>query len=76
MSSVKLEKNKPIPERNGKNKYPWATMQIGESFITESRFPVFGSLAYFNSKQKKRKQKQIGIETRQEGDKCRVWRVK
>ena len=74
--SIKIEKNKPIPERGRKGKYLWGEMKIGDSFLADSRHPVFGSLANYNKKMKAKRKKQIGIETRAEGNGCRVWRIK
>jgi hypothetical protein len=74
--SIKIEKGKPIPDHSKQGKYPWSTIEIGDSFIADSRHVAFGSLANYNKKMKLRKQKQIRIETRKEGDKCRVWRIK
>lgn len=74
--SIKIEKGKPIPEHSNQGKYPWGELQIGDSFLVGSRHWAFGSLANYNKKMKRRKQKQIKIETRKDGDKCRVWRIK
>ena len=75
--NVEIEKNKPMPSgTRGKQKYPWAELKIGDSFLVDIRQWAFGSLAHFNKKMKRLKKKQIKIETRSEGDKCRVWRVK
>lgn len=75
--SIKIEKDKPIPDKKGRRQeYPWSELKVGDSFLIDSRHWAFGSLAHYNSKMKKQKQKQIGILTRQEGDKCRVWRIK
>lgn len=73
---VKIEKNKPIPEKSARGKYPWDSLEIGDSFLADGRQVAFGSLYNYNKKMKARKQKQIKIETRKEGDKCRVWRIK
>lgn len=74
---VEIDKNKPMPSgKRGTQKYPWSELKIGDSFLIDTRHWAFGSLAYFNKKMKKLKKKQIKIETRSEGDKCRVWRVK
>jgi hypothetical protein len=75
--NVIIEKNKPIPETKTKQgKYPWSDMAIGDSFLAGSRHLAFGSLANYNSRMKRLKQRQIKIETHMEGDKCRVWRIK
>lgn len=74
--NVKIEKGKSIPERSSRGKYPWPTLEIGDSFLADTRYVAFGSLANYNKKMKRLKKKQIRIETRTEGDKCRVWRIK
>lgn len=75
--SVEIQKNKPMPAgKSGKQKYPWTDLKVGDSFLVDMRQWASGSLAYFNKKMKRLKKKQIKIETRSEGDKCRVWRVK
>lgn len=74
--SIKIEKGVDIPEHHSQGKYPWGTLEIGDSFLADTRFVAFGSLAYYNKKMKRLKKKQIKIETRTEGDKCRVWRIK
>ena len=76
---VKIEKNRPIPETAAKTKqgkYPWSTMEIGDSFLVNIRQLAFGSLANYNARMRRLKQRQIKIETHKEGDKCRVWRIK
>jgi hypothetical protein len=74
--NVKIEKGKPIPNKSRPGKYPWASLEIGDSFLAGSRYLAYGSLAHYNSKMKRLKQRQVKIETHQEGDKCRVWRIK
>lgn len=74
--SIKIEKNKPIPEKGRKGKYPWGDMEVGDSFLASSRHVVFGSLANYNKNMKAKRRKQIGIETQTEGNQCRVWRIK
>jgi hypothetical protein len=75
MIDVKIDKGRPMPEKSGRGKYPWSELAIGDSFLVKSRQFAFGSLANYNKKMKARKQKQLKIQTRSEGDKCRVWRV-
>jgi hypothetical protein len=79
VNGIRIEKDRPIPDIDSKGKrgkYPWSEMKIGDSFLVEVRQWAFGSLANYNKKMKARKQKQIKIETRAEGNKCRVWRIK
>jgi hypothetical protein len=78
--SISIDINKPIPIRGGSSgrngKYPWAEMNIGDSFLVANRQWAFGSLANYNKKMRERRKKQIKIETRTEGDNIRVWRIK
>lgn len=71
--SIRIDKNKSIPvSPKGVEKYPWSKLSIGDSFLVGSRHWAYGSLANYNKKNKK----EIKITTRQEGEKCRVWRIK
>ena len=73
---INIEKNKPIPEKGRRGKYPWPDMEIGDSFLAISRHAAFGSLFNYNKNMKAKRKKQIGIETKAEGNGCRVWRIK
>ena len=33
MPDIKIDKNVPLPKRSGARKYPWASMQVGDSFF-------------------------------------------
>ncbi len=74
--SIIIDKGKNIPEYSRQGKYPWPDLEIGDSFLAETRHVAFGSLSYYNKKMKKQKKRQIKIETRTENGKCRVWRIK
>jgi hypothetical protein len=73
--SIKIEKDKPIPEGR-KFKYPWSQMNIGDSFLADSRHAVWASVMNYNKKMRREKKKQIKISTqKQKPYGCRVWRI-
>jgi len=69
-NSIKIEKGVPVPDRRGNNKYPWADMEVGDSF-----FVVTDKIANFkrNVYAKNRNGKEFTACA--EGDGCRVWRT-
>lgn len=83
MDSFKIEKGVSLPVR-GKPplpiKYPWKTMEMGDSFfiplnggkLTSLRVGVSIDLKKFNYENAKK----VSITTRVENDGIRVWRVK
>ena len=67
---IKIEKGVPIPPRDRghrSSKYPWATMEIGDSFFVPKA--KMGSSASIAGKRYQRK-----FTTRPEGDGTRIWR--
>lgn len=68
VSPFKLEKNIPIKDfRIGRSKYPWAQMQVGDSFVSEGKAAVMPCDSYAHYK----------VITRKIGpNKFRIWRVK
>ena len=64
---IKIEKGIPIPPRSHRAKYPWETMEIGDSFFAPS-----ANMASSVSLARKRYQREFT--TRPEGTGTRVWR--
>jgi hypothetical protein len=64
-----VEKNIPLPSRKGNAKYPWATMEVGDSFLCPTKPANAHSLANSASKNGKK------FTARTTADGCRVWRV-
>lgn len=67
--TVTIEKNVPMPEKGTYSKYPWKTMEVGDSFfviVSESARSAMSSNA---------KRFGIRVMTRKEGDGVRVWRI-
>ena len=70
-----IEKNIPLPERKSREiKYPFADMQVGDSFYAEKGWQtVYNASTYFR---KTRKLLNWKFRCAPEGDGCRIWRVK
>ena len=66
MSEVTIDKNVPIPSE-GRSKYPWREMEVGDSF-TISKLSI--SMGAVNDRYKPKK-----FIARKSGDEYRVWRI-
>ncbi len=72
MKSVKIEKDIPVPRM--RSKYPYATMEVGDSFLVPN--PYFGKTGHVRSYLPRKDQKFVGKFTQRltpEG--LRVWRI-
>lgn len=70
MSDVQIEKGIPIPGRGGSSKYPWADLQVGDSFLLSSdNAPSASSLSTGAKKAG------IKIKVREVENGVRVWRT-
>jgi len=70
---VEIEKNVPVPEWCGRSKakYPWATMEVGDSFLSHvSKITCLGTVKAMAERKTGRK---FIARTTPEG--VRVWRV-
>ena len=70
---VEIEKNVPVPEWHGRSgaKYPWDTMEVGESFIAQCK--NINSLSTARNNAERRYNRKFSCRTTPEG--VRVWRV-
>ena len=68
---VKIEKKIPIPEY--RSKYPFASMEVGDSFYMEIDPQILSSAAWHWSRYKNNESK---FKTRKEGKGARCWRIK
>lgn len=71
-----IEKNVPMPYAgNGApTKYPWADMEIGDSFFVPDvpkTFNIYKCVVQFNERHKK----SIVVKQRRESNGVRVWRI-
>lgn len=69
--TIKVEKGIPIPPKSSASKYPYAQLEIGDSFFVKGKIAnKFAASAYTQSKK-------LGIKTtvRNEKDGVRVWRT-
>jgi hypothetical protein len=70
--SFKIEKNVPIAPRRLKTRYPYAILEIGDSFFVPKNTP--SQMA--GSRQWAQFREPMKVFTlRREGDGCRVWRI-
>lgn len=74
MTQFKIEKGVPAPTdgRNGKAKYPWREMEVGDSFF----IPGITSTVLGGSIANARRRTGFEFVSRNEGGGVRVWRVK
>lgn len=70
MSDMKIEKGVPMPKNKRATKYPFAEMEVGDSFYVE---PDNGSIHAAASWYGKRNNKKFA--TRKEGEGRRIWRI-
>lgn len=73
--SFTIEKNVPIPENRGRqagsSKYPFAEMEIGDSFFTQTKH----NSVYVRARQYAKTHTGYAFAVRKEGEGCRVWRI-
>lgn len=67
MSKVIIEKGVPIPVEDGRNKYPWKVMEVGDSFSIPKLTVSTGAT---NERYKPKK-----FISRKDGDGYRIWRI-
>lgn len=75
MTAFKIDKSVPIPaKRKGRSKYPFATMEVGDSFLVDaaSRIKTVSALAVY----KKKAHPKQKFTVRRVEDGVRVWRIK
>jgi len=73
MKMLKIESNVPMPSRRKSSIYPFASMQVGDSFfVCDGRHPRSISTHMSTTAQRHRPKRFC---TRQEGDGIRVWRI-
>ena len=70
---VKIEKNVPVPERYSRSsaKYPWNTMEVGDSFL--SHVSKIACLVSARAQAERKTGRKFITRTTPEG--VRVWRV-
>lgn len=72
MKTVKVDKKVPIPEIGRPCKYPWKTMEVGDSFfVTGAASHAFSGQACMAARRAGRR-----FTTRSLPNGCRVWRIK
>lgn len=76
--TLPVDKNIPIPEsyKTRPDKFPFAQLQIGDSFFIENvskRFSIYANLRHFN--ERNQKSNQIRVVQRREGNGVRIWRI-
>ncbi len=71
MTSYEIEKNVPVPEQGGRSQYPFADMQVGDSFFAEGKKPE----QLQNAATHWRKKKGWKFAARKESNGARIWRV-
>jgi hypothetical protein len=75
MTDIKLEKGIPLPRKNEKsNKYPWDTMDIGDSFVFPD--PSSPNTPYTAASQTNRRHTDKKFVVRKTDEGYRCWRVK
>lgn len=70
---IQIDKDLPIPTggRGRPAKYPWADMEVGDSFLSPDQAPNTMS----NVRLKAEKRTGFKFTTRAEGDGTRIWRI-
>jgi hypothetical protein len=69
----KIDKNVPIPENSGRNKYPWVKLEVGDSFVCPKDI---SSAAFQSSGRQWAKRNKVKFVFRNTDEGCRVWRTK
>lgn len=69
--AIKVEKDVPIPAGDNRSKYPFAELEIGDSFTVEKS--KYSSLRNLASYRKNRYGETYVVKV--EGEKVRVWRT-
>jgi hypothetical protein len=70
--TFEIEKGVPVSPRVRTHKYPFASMEIGDSFYSEGKTTA----ALLQAARHVRRHKGFEFKARQEGDGARIWRVK
>ena len=70
---MKIEKNIPLPNRDPRERYPFADMAVGDSFLVVDRSWIknLRSAAYMHS----RRHPGVRYTCRKHGEGWRLWRV-
>lgn len=73
MPPYEIEKDVPLPSRNstGRSRYPWAEMEVGDSFFAADG--VRSRVAAAAQNHRRRYGRRFAV--RVEGDGVRVWRI-
>ena len=74
-TSFKIEKGVPLPpSRRGRTLYPWADMEVGDSFVAGPYSTKFQNNVTTSAALQRRKHGR-SFATRKDGDNLRVWRI-
>lgn len=76
--TLPVDKDIPIPQayKTRPDKYPFAQLEVGDSFFIENankRFSIYANVRHFNERRKLHEQ--IKVCQRREGNGVRIWRV-